>query len=365
MESPFLLVQTLSPVVFQSGRSLTVPSYVIYTTHKFMSNTGSTTIQTSNTDLEGPQPFRVLSLDGGGAKGFYTLGVLSEIEAMIGQPLYKCFNLIFGTSTGAIIAALLARGETVAKIQSLYEQYVPTIMRGYNTASRTSALHVLARTVFGDSHYDVFKTGVGLVTTNWNDERPMIFKTCVDQAHGSKGSFEPFFGCGVADAIIASCSAYPFFDRHKITKRNGDKVELADGGFCANNPTLYAIADATLAFGHSHANLRVVSVGVGSYPTPSIWKQAGRIFKSYALMRHIPGSDFLQKVLGTNTTSMEVLRSILFKDVPTIRINDAFVEPSMATDLLEHNLTKLNRLVQKGRLSFAEHQKALATFLKP
>jgi patatin-like phospholipase/acyl hydrolase len=28
-------------------------------------------------------PYRILSLDGGGAKGFYTLGVLREIEAMI------------------------------------------------------------------------------------------------------------------------------------------------------------------------------------------------------------------------------------------------------------------------------------------
>jgi len=28
-------------------------------------------------------PCRVLSLDGGGAKGFYTLGVLKEIEAML------------------------------------------------------------------------------------------------------------------------------------------------------------------------------------------------------------------------------------------------------------------------------------------
>jgi hypothetical protein len=28
--------------------------------------------------------YRILSLDGGGAKGFYTLGVLKQIEALLG-----------------------------------------------------------------------------------------------------------------------------------------------------------------------------------------------------------------------------------------------------------------------------------------
>jgi hypothetical protein len=45
--------------------------------------------------------FRILSLDGGGAKGFYTLGVLKEIEGVLKCPLYQCFDLIFGTSTGS------------------------------------------------------------------------------------------------------------------------------------------------------------------------------------------------------------------------------------------------------------------------
>jgi predicted acylesterase/phospholipase RssA len=47
-------------------------------------------------------PCRILSLDGGGAKGFYTLGALKEIEAIVGRPLCECFDLIFGTSTGGI-----------------------------------------------------------------------------------------------------------------------------------------------------------------------------------------------------------------------------------------------------------------------
>jgi len=309
--------------------------------------------------------FRILSLDGGGAKGFYTIGVLEEIEAMTGKPCYECFDLIFGTSTGAIIAALLARGETAKSVHAIYKKHVPMIMEESNTAKRTQALHTLANEVFQEQKYDVFKTGIGIVTTNWNDERPMIFKATIKQAHGSKGSFEPFFGIKVADAIIGSCSAYPFFERHKVTKSNGDSIELADGGFCANNPTLYAVADAVAALKLPHGNLRVVSIGVGSYPEPSIWKKAGRLFKNWALMRHVPNADFLQKILGTNTCSMEVLRSILFKEVRAVRINDSFVEPEMATDLLEHDLNKLNRLVQKGRLSFAKHEEKLKEYLLP
>lgn len=308
--------------------------------------------------------FRILSLDGGGAKGFYTIGVLEEIEKMTGKPICQSFDLIFGTSTGSIIAALLARGDSVKDIRALYDAHVPAIMKSRNTAKRTAALHRLARVVFDNQSAGVFKTNIGIVATNWKEESPMIFKTSVNQAHGSKGSFEPFFGVPIADAVIASCSAYPFFNRHTVTKSNGDVVELGDGGFCANNPTLYAIADATLALGHTQSNLRVVSIGVGSYPEPPLFKKAGRLIGNLGMLRLVPASDLMQKILGTNTCSMEVLRKILFaKTVPTIRINDAFVEPEMATDLLEHDLTKLNRLVQKGRVSFRDHENALRDFL--
>ena len=54
---------------------------------------------------------------------------------------------------------------------------------------------------------------------------------------------------------------------------------------------------------------------------------------------------------------MEQLRVILYKNVPTIRISEAYPEPAMATDLLEHDMTKLNRLVQKGRLSYRKRRR--------
>jgi patatin-like phospholipase/acyl hydrolase len=73
-----------------------------------------------NPDANEPRNFRVLSLDGGGAKGFYTLGALKEIEALVGCPLCEKFDLIYGTSTGAIIAALIGLGKSVAEIEALY-----------------------------------------------------------------------------------------------------------------------------------------------------------------------------------------------------------------------------------------------------
>src|SRR5438309_1099261 len=151
---------------------------------------------------------RILSLDGGGAKGFYTLGVLKEIEAMLGCPLYKRFDLVFGTSTGAIIAALIALGYEVDDIHKLYREHVPTVMKFNTPEGRSQALATLAKNVFGDSTFLHINTGIGVVSTKWVIERPMIFKGDIAQAHGRQGTFTPGFGVSIADAVQASCSAY-------------------------------------------------------------------------------------------------------------------------------------------------------------
>ena len=74
-------------------------------------------------------PFKILCLDGGGAKGVYTLGFLKELEAIVKMPPCQYFDAIYGTSTGAIIAALLGLGNSSEKVLELHLQYVPTILR--------------------------------------------------------------------------------------------------------------------------------------------------------------------------------------------------------------------------------------------
>lgn len=306
--------------------------------------------------------FRILSLDGGGAKGFYTLGVLDELEKNLGKKIWECFDLIYGTSTGAIIAALLARGDSVADVIKCYKGNVPAILKKNHPSDRSAELAKATRKIFAETTVKDFKTSIGIVATNWKEERPFIFKISPAQAHGSVGSFVPFFGCSVSDAIRASCSAYPFFETITLESSKG-ALELGDGGFCANNPALYAIADAVGPLKQSPENLRMVSLGVGLYPPPSFWKKAGRIRGGWGMIRHGLNSDFLQKILDTNTGSMEQLRFILYKNVPTLRINEGFPEPTMATDLLEHDLTKLERLLYKGRLSYEKNEHELKRLL--
>lgn len=310
-------------------------------------------------NLEPDDKLRVLCLDGGGAKGFYTLGVLREIEALIGCKLHERFDLIFGTSTGAIIAALLALGYKVEEIHELYRAHVPRVMRGKKPREKTRALAKLADEIFGGAKFDDVKTGLGIVATQWLTERPMIFKGDVAQAHGRIATFVPGFGVTISDAVQASCSAYPFFEKRTVTTTQGDEIELVDGGYCANNPTLYAIADATVALKHPAENVRVVSIGVGVYPEP----KRSMLSQMYWEKKYLLSVQLLQKTLEINTQSMDQLRQILFKGVPTIRISDTFERPEMATDLFEHDMLKLNTLRQRGAESFASREAQLKDFL--
>lgn len=304
------------------------------------------------------KPFRVLSLDGGGAKGFYTLGILREIEGLIGCPIHERFDLIFGTSTGAIIASMLALGKTVEDIHETYKTHVAAVMAKTSPSARSRELAELARIVFADATFEDMTTKVGVIATRWVEERPMIFKGDIAQAHGRHGTFVPGFGVKVRDAVQASCSAYPFFNRKTVTTSKGDEVELIDGGYCANNPTLYALAEATAALQIAPEDLRVVSLGVGNYPPPTL----KLLSKSYWADK-LPGVKLAQKIFEINTQSMDQLASTLYKHVQTVRINDAFAEPTMATDMFEHDLKKLNILTQRGMQSYAKHEAVLKTFL--
>ncbi len=296
---------------------------------------------------EQKRPFKVLALDGGGAKGFYTLGSLLEVEALVRGRLCDKFDLIYGTSTGAIIAALLGLGYSVGDIKKLYESQVMAIMSRWLPSSKTAALEHLAAEVFGTRKFEEFKTDMGIVGTRWIEERPIIFKTNRLQLFNGRETFIPGFGCTISDAVVASCSAYPFFKPKIVTTGYGEKIEVCDGGFVANNPTLFSIVEATESLNHKRRDIRVLSIGVGEYPQPKSWSVR-------KLLSKIPSVVLLQKTMEINTQSMDQLTKVLYRDIQMVRLNGRYTQPEMATDMFESDPTKLGLIWQRGRDSARE-----------
>jgi uncharacterized protein len=127
-------------------------------------------------------------------------------------------------------------------------------------------------------------------------------------------------------------------------------VTRLDGG-------LFALADATNALNINRDAIRVVSISVGEYPPK------GGFFNLSRWLRYLFTVRLLQKQFEINTRSMDQLRLVLFAAIATVRVNDAFTHPSMATDMFEHSAHKLDLLWQRGRASFAPHEQKLREFL--
>lgn len=303
-----------------------------------------------------PKTLKILCLDGGGSKGIYTLGVLSELEKALGKKMYEYFDLIFGTSTGAIITSMLGLGYSITEIEKQYRLLVPKIMGMSGQKNKSNKLHELGKEIFGDRKFNDFKTGIGIVAMNYDTHQPLIFKNTVERAHGVKASFEPGFGLSISDAVEASCAACPIFCKKVLNTTNKGTITAIDGGFIANNPTLFALIDATKALKYSVEDIRILSIGVGSY----IEKPINR---KLTFLSKIEMAQIASKVLIASSNTTEVVTKLLFPDLIIERVNDSFPEPQYGTNMVERDKNKLDKMFQLGIGSYAKHEKQITAVL--
>ena len=76
------------------------------------------------------KPFRknvALAVDGGGIKGVIASRAIAVLEEYMKVPAYETFNLLAGTSTGAIITAGIATGLFGEEIHRLYCAFGPAM----------------------------------------------------------------------------------------------------------------------------------------------------------------------------------------------------------------------------------------------
>src|SRR6186713_2034443 len=74
-----------------------------------------------------PDRRTILCLDGGGMRGILTIQLLKALEDTAGIPCYELFDMVAGTSTGAIIAGLITTGHKAADIEAMYQNLVSQV----------------------------------------------------------------------------------------------------------------------------------------------------------------------------------------------------------------------------------------------
>lgn len=214
-------------------------------------------------------PFRILSIDGGGIRGVYPAYILQRIEECYKINLVDKFDMFAGTSTGSIIAAGIATGIPAAKIVALYKKHGHKIFckkRFFGFKGKAiSQLQLMFDSIYDAQYLENELSKLFQDKLLGEINKPLlipstdIYNGCV---HVLKSGYSESFvrdnAVTVKDAILASCSAPTFFPPHKL-----NEYLLADGGLWANNPALAAVIEAQNRLGIDQNDILILSIGTG------------------------------------------------------------------------------------------------------
>jgi predicted acylesterase/phospholipase RssA len=234
---------------------------------------------------EEDRPRRVLALDGGGIRGLITLGILEEIDRLIGErtglKLCDYFDYIGGTSTGAIIAAGLARGLTIADLIDFYtssgsQMFDPSwLVERIKYFYTADPLRAKLQEVFGpntDLDPDNLKCLLLVVTKNVTTDSPWPISSNPDAKYNDPTRRDSNLKIPLWQLVRASTAAPVYFPPEILQWDPNDPSKtfvFVDGGVTPyNNPAFLLYRMATepayrLNWNKGEDSLLIVSVGTG------------------------------------------------------------------------------------------------------
>src|SRR3954469_12731211 len=230
-------------------------------------------------------PRKMLALDGGGIRGVLTLSILKAIEAQVGRRLCEYFDYIAGTSTGAIMAAGLAKGMTVDELIGFYrstgtEMFQRTrFLDRLNSLYRDGPLQQQLKQVFGettDLKPGNLETLLLVVTRNVTTDSPWPISSNPEARYNLLSRGDCNLCIPLWKLVRASTAAPIYFPPEVIqTDPNDDSKTFVfvDGGVTPyNNPAFLLYRFATdpayrRKWATGEKNLRLVSVGTGAAAT--------------------------------------------------------------------------------------------------
>jgi len=249
-------------------------------------------------------PFRILSLDGGGVRGVIAATMLAEVEKLINKPLNQYFNLIAGTSTGAILASAIATGKRSQDIIRLYKQKSAlifpyksrlspqrlglVIQYGLSAPKYSDAglIQVMKETFGNTKLWDITAPLLLISSYDTINREPIFFKSWrQDKAYGNIPLWE---------VCVCSASAPTYFPAHRLNKQAEGIAQKAT----ARTITL-AENSSSIEDEYKHMEINITS-GKGSGQSRKIAEYDGvnRIAQIDSPWNEIPDNTSVYSVSG-------------------------------------------------------------------
>ena len=247
---------------------------------------------------------RILSLDGGGIRGMFSLQVIARIEQLLREErgrrdlvLADAFDMFAGTSTGAIIATGLAWGMSVGEIVEMYETRGAEMFsrapwhRRWKSKYSADALAAMFRQVFSEDGRGArpallgserLRTLLLVVMRNASTGSPWPLSNNPHAKYNDRNHPDCNLDIPLWTILRASTAAPSYFPPEEI-RLSGRHNMFVDGGITSyNNPALLAVLHATLpqyriAWTASRNDLHVISVGTGGVRARLPKKSAAKI----------------------------------------------------------------------------------------
>lgn len=259
-----------------------------------MTSTRSETLPVSQ---QSTRPFRVLSLDGGGMRGMYTAQYLACLSDGFSRQqrrrrldVGKGFDLIVGTSTGAIVACALAAAVPLESVIRLYREHGkrifprqlpksigldlikdlwkrPTALREGSTALQNALSICFGNETLGNM-YQQRAIALCITAVNISNHKSWVFKT----PHLARSNHRDDLYT-LVDVCLAS-SAAPIYRSVAAIDVPGNPPStfnaFIDGGLWANNPVLVGMIDALESAPDDPQPIEIYSLGTCPRPAGTV-----------------------------------------------------------------------------------------------
>lgn len=240
-----------------------------------------------------PRTVRILAIDGGGVRGLIPALILAEIEKRCARPVWRLFEVVAGTSNGAVMAMLLTRPHPhpAAEVVRIYTEdsreffrrsffHAVVSLDGW-LAPKYPAQPIestLRRFIGDEAELKDAVTEVVACTYLLKSRWPRVELLSRHAARSRPGcNFRMW------EAARASCAAPGYFPGPTITSTDGTRtIHPIDGGVYANDPAVVGLSHAIslekdkAGLLDGRVNHLLVSVGTGFHDEPILPERSSR-----------------------------------------------------------------------------------------